>query len=77
MYPVVNVDPGQVSAVGLLGVPLCGVSSGGGPGRGRTGPRRFALVSFALVVGPETGAERSEAKADRNMARSSLLLPPW
>ena len=26
-----------------------------GPGRGRPGPRRFALVSFALVVGPGDG----------------------
>ena len=36
-------------------VPLCGVSGGGGLGRGRPGPRWFALVSFALVVGPGDG----------------------
>ena len=32
-----------------------GSGCGGGPGRGRPGPRRFALVSFALVVGPGDG----------------------
>ena len=37
----------------------------------------FALVAFALVVGLADGVGRSEAKADRNMARLSLLLPPW
>ena len=29
-----------------------GSGCGGGPGRGRPGPRRFALVAFALVLGP-------------------------
>ena len=32
-----------------------GPGRGGGPGRGRPGPRRFALVAFALVVGPGDG----------------------
>ena len=32
-----------------------GSGCGGGPGRGRPGPRRFALVAFALVVGPGDG----------------------
>ena len=32
-----------------------GSGCGGGPGRGRPGPRRFALVSFALVVGSGDG----------------------
>ena len=31
------------------------MSSGGGPGRGRPGPRRFVLVAFALVVDPRGG----------------------
>ena len=37
----------------------------------------FILVAFALVVGPGDGVGAREAKADRNMARLSLLLPPW
>ena len=36
----------------LSRVLLCGVSSDGRPGRGRPGPRRFALIAFTLVVGP-------------------------
>ena len=38
-----------------LGSWRAGSGCGGGPGRGRPGPRRFALVSFALVVGPGDG----------------------
>ena len=40
-----------------------GSGCGGGPGRGRPGPRRFALVSFALVVGLADGggAQRGES----------------
>ena len=45
--------------VGRRGVHLgswrAGSGCGGGPGRERPGPRRFALVSFALVVGPGDG----------------------
>ena len=41
--------------VGPFRGPLCGVSSGGGPGRGRPGPRRFGLAWFALVAGPGGG----------------------
>ena len=45
-----------------LGSWRAGSGCGGGPGRGRPGPRRFALVSFALVVGPRyrVGAQRGE-----------------
>ena len=32
-----------------------GSGCGGGPGRGRPGPRRFVLVAFALVVDPGDG----------------------
>ena len=38
-----------------LGSWRAGSGCGGGPGRERPGPRRFALVSFALVVGPGDG----------------------
>ena len=38
-----------------LGSWRAGSGCGGGPGRERPGPRRFALVAFALVVGQGDG----------------------
>ena len=38
-----------------LGSWRAGSGCGGGPGRGRPGPRRFVLVAFGLVVGPGDG----------------------
>ena len=52
----------RVVVLMVVGCRGCGCGSwragsgcGGGPGRGRPGPRRFALVAFALVVGPGDG----------------------
>ena len=56
---------------GLLGT-LDGVSSGGGPGRGRSGPRRFVPVAFALVAGPGdgVGAQRGEGGGEHGTLES-------
>ena len=47
--------------------------------RARTAwPKAFALAWFALVVGPGDGVGVvGRRRAEANMARLSLLLPPW